>query len=203
MITPKSYKDTVAKSVVTPQILGDVIYSYNKRAKNMRDKAREYHSFYNNHYFYRDNYGNEERCNDMKEMYYEKKDKLLEFSKPIAIHKVSRTRFHKVFDWMDDYDENEGLNSEEGIVEFIDRRGDYHSYYYVDDRFDEYYLYYSIGNHTFHHPISKEQLRDFNLDVEYIGDLTTYGTDLKELLSVQFCDTVYTGLTNGTLSMVA
>ena len=74
---------------------------------------------------------------------------------------------------------------------------------YVDDSFDEYYLYYSIGNHTFHHPISIEQLKDYNLEVEDIGDLTTSGTDQKELLSVQFCNTVYTGLTNGTLSMVA
>lgn len=203
MITPKEYKSTVAKSEVTPQILGDVIYSYNKRAKNMRDKAREYRLFYNSHYYYQDNYGNEERCNDKKEMYYNKKDKLLKFSKPIAIHKVSRTRFRKVFDWMDDYDEDEGFNTEEGIFEFYDRRGDYHTYYYVDDSFDEYYLYYSIGNHTFHHPISIEQLKDYNLEVEDIGDLTTSGTDQKELLSVQFCNTVYTGLTNGTLSMVA
>ena len=74
---------------------------------------------------------------------------------------------------------------------------------YVDDSFDEYYLYYSIGNHTFHHPISIKQLKDYNLEVEDIGDLTTSGTDQKEQLSVQFCNTVYTGLTNGTLSMVA
>lgn len=73
MKTPIKFSKTIDKGIVTEEILGEVIYSYNKRAKNMRDKAIEYSYYYNcrDYYF---------EYKSKKEHYYKCKDKLLLFS---------------------------------------------------------------------------------------------------------------------------
>ena len=42
MRIPKAYTENLNKGIVTEQMLCDVLYSYNKRAKNWRDKKRQY-----------------------------------------------------------------------------------------------------------------------------------------------------------------
>ena len=42
MRTPKKYLDSIDNSVITKEILVECLYSVNKRAKNCRDKEREY-----------------------------------------------------------------------------------------------------------------------------------------------------------------
>lgn len=48
MKTPKKYTEMVKNRTLTKEMLGECIYSVNKRAKNHRDKVSEYA---NNHYF--------------------------------------------------------------------------------------------------------------------------------------------------------
>ena len=52
MRTPKEYTNNIKNYIITKQMLLDCLYSSNKRAKNWRDKEREYRHSY-------DYYGNE------------------------------------------------------------------------------------------------------------------------------------------------
>ena len=42
---------------VTQEMLGMATFSYNKRAKNMRDNEREWRDFYRENRYYEDTYG--------------------------------------------------------------------------------------------------------------------------------------------------
>lgn len=42
MKTPKMYSDLLKKKQLTTEMIAECIYSINKRAKNYRDKVREY-----------------------------------------------------------------------------------------------------------------------------------------------------------------
>ena len=53
MRTPAKYNTLIKNGKITSQILGEVLYSINKRAKNWRDKKKEYKSLRYDRY---DNY---------------------------------------------------------------------------------------------------------------------------------------------------
>lgn len=57
MRTPKEYTNNIKNHIITKQMLLDCLYSSNKRAKNWRDKEREYRHSY-------DYYGNEEKARE-------------------------------------------------------------------------------------------------------------------------------------------
>lgn len=46
MLTPKIYTANMRKGIITDEMLASAIYSANKRAKNARDKEREYRREY-------------------------------------------------------------------------------------------------------------------------------------------------------------
>ena len=81
IIETKEINKNLKNGLVTPEILGYAAYSVNKRAKNWRDKEREYRE--QNYYFrrynryYDDKYNNEERARDKKEEYYKLKDSII------------------------------------------------------------------------------------------------------------------------------
>ena len=59
-----------------------------------------------------------------------------------------------------------------------------------------YFLFYEYPKHTFHRPLEKNELGEYKgLELIDIGELTTYGEDINELLSLQFCDKVYNLIT--------
>lgn len=189
MITPKEYKNQVNNGMITPTIIGEVIFSYNKRAKNMRDTERRYSKYH---------YRGCDIPSVKKEMYYDKKEKLLHLFNPICIHKVKRVQTKRFFDWMDDYNENETQE----VWEFVDRRYDYHTFYYRSKEFFEYYLLYEIGNITFHSPLDESDMDKYkHLTIKELDNFYTYGQDVNELLSVQFCDKVYNKLMNKELKI--
>ena len=81
MRTPKEYTKNLENGIVTEQMLCDVLYSYNKRAKNWRDKKRQYkHSYATNSYIW----FNTARENEQK--YYDYKSELLNLLEPECIH---------------------------------------------------------------------------------------------------------------------
>lgn len=51
MKTPKIYQENLKNKIVTKQMLIDALYSVNKRAKNYRDKNREYYGYVNQFYW--------------------------------------------------------------------------------------------------------------------------------------------------------
>lgn len=74
---------------------------------------------------------------------------------------------------------------------------------FVDDEKEEeielYFLYYEIGENTFHQPIKNPE--KYDLKTVKLDDFYTEGNDINDLLSVQFCDKVYKGLMDGSLQI--
>ncbi len=72
MKTPKKYSDLVNQNKITEEILGEVIYSINKRAKNWRNQKRKYKNYLLDQYDSYDNaLDNEKKYYKMR--VYEKK----------------------------------------------------------------------------------------------------------------------------------
>ena len=194
MRTPKEYSDNLKNGIITEAMLVDCLYSANKRAKNYRDKAREYRSYYKSHRYAIDRYGNEDRCTATKEEYYAQKEKLLSVLQPVCIHKeflgYERVRIYdyepeyrkniKKFVWENCYyDYDEGREVWFGDIE-DKNRPKYH-----------YYLFYDVnGTKTFHSPIQEQDVEKYNLDVISIDQLETEGHDISDLISNQFVQKV-------------
>lgn len=187
------YADNLKNGVITEKMLLDCLYSVNKRAKNYRDKAREYRAYYKAHRYF-DKYSNEAKCTAKKEEYYKQKEKLLSVLQPTCIHKeffgYERIRIYdyepeykknrKNFVWENCfYDYKEGREVWFGDVEDRSRRK-YH-----------YYLFYDInGTKTFHSPIQEEDVKKYDLEVIDIDQLETEGHDISDLISNQFVQKV-------------
>ena len=160
MRTPKKYLDNLENGIVTEQMLCDVLYSYNKRAKNWRDKKRQYKKSYSTNSYI---WANDARENEQK--YYGYKTEILNLLNPECIH--------------------------EEVLE-----NDY-------ETLIQYYLYYVIGDHSFHHPIQKEDISKYPaLNVVRIEQLITHGASADRLLSSQFADRVREALINGEAKIV-
>ena len=202
MKTPNEYLKSLKRGIVTEEILSGCVYCYNKRAKNMRDKEREYaEQDRRNRYFY-SWWDNAEKCREKKDEYYRKKEELLEYETPVCLHVVKRSRRERVYDYEEEYKnkkhcdvvrENCYKDWQTGeTVWFFDHLVDFY----------EYYEYYSFGGHGFHTPIDVHEyerlLESGVFCSENIGDLETYGEETENLLSVQFADKVRNGLADGT-----
>lgn len=176
----KEMKENLKNGFVTMEMFGQAIYSYNKRAKNMRDNERECRNYYRGQRYAYDKYDNEGKYRAKKEEYYSKKDECLKFLKPSALHLVERERTYRT---------NNG---------------------YMDDDYDtytiyEYYLLYTAGSFSFHSPISEEEYEKLkeNLPTEELFDFETEGEDIEELMSVQTADKILKGLKRGEYTLIA
>lgn len=160
MRTPKEYTTNLEQGIVTERMLCDVLFSYNKRAKNWRDKKRQYkHSYAANSY----KWFNTALENEQK--YYAYKSQMLNLLTPLCIHE-------EVFE-----------NDYETII--------------------QYYLLYTVGDHSFHQPIQKEDIAQYpDLQVTKIEQLMTKGLSADRLLSCQFADSVREALLNGTATII-
>lgn len=207
MVTPNDYKENIKKGIVTPLMLEEVLYSYNKRAKNYRNLARKYRNMY-------DRYNNEEKCEEKKEQLYEKKGDILarcdDYLK--CIHKVPRTRKIRIEDTEDEYFDylNEIKAYEHGEKSEVVYMNSYYdtaledfvSFINVYKKVHEFYLYYEFPHYSFHSPIGDDMTDSVNfsmykhLNIVEIEDLITYGKTIENLLSLQFCDKVWALMKN-------
>ena len=205
MRTPKEYKEKFAEGIVTLPMLEDVLFSYNKRAKNWRNKAREYRQKY---HFY-DKYGNKEKAEEKMMQLYEKKSDLLAFCSDqiTAIHKIVHSRRVRIEDTEDEFDKyaesiEKYKRGEESDVIYMNSYfsrdyDDFVTFINVIEEEAEYYLYYEFGKHSFHSPIDEESLSKYhNVELVELDELNTYGEDIKDLLPLPFCDAVWIFLTN-------
>ena len=160
MRTPKEYIENLDKGIVTEQMLCDVLFSYNKRAKNWRDKKRQYkHSYATNSYTWFNN------ALENEQKYYNYKSEILSLLTPNCIH--------------EEYLENDY----EMII--------------------KYYLFYVVGDHSFHSPIKKEEVINYpGLEIVRIEQLITKGASGNRLLSCQFADKVREMLLAGEAKIV-
>ena len=188
MRTPAAYNNNLKNHIITIQMLVDCLYSSNKRAKNWRDKQREYRE--RRRYYY-DKYDNEGKAKEKKEEYYHQKEIMLSALKPVCIHKecygYERTRIYDYeSDYIKYYDEFVWRNS------FYDKVEDaYVCFGDIEDKSKplyHYYLFYDVGyNRTFHTPIKESEVSLYDdLEVVEIDKLDTKGYDIADLLSNQF-----------------
>lgn len=194
METPKSYKRNLENKIITDEMLGKAIYSVNKRAKNCRDKAREYRRINRRNYF-GDYYGYISKYNEKQIEYYSMKKELLEIVDPICIHVEKYPNRVRVYS--NEVENYEELYLEKELAEEIvwtnyfydeekDERVFFFDYYDVENPNVFYYLYYQVSSFCFHSPIdSPEDYPD--LEVVYLDDnIITEGMDIQDLLSLDF-----------------
>lgn len=201
MKTPEKYTKLIKNNKITEEIISEVLFSFNKRAKNWRDKKREYQ---NNRY---DTYHNYEKANEEEIKYYKyKSDILNKCFKPECIHK--ETKIYKGTEKVYDYEPEFSEVSTKDIIRKGKYFDDYHQeyvYFYVVPkikRVELYFLYYNIGDRGFHEPIEEDDIKKYDIDVKPIDELETYGKDISELLSTQFCKKVYDKLMNDELEIL-
>lgn len=200
MRTPKHFSKSLKNGEITKDMLGLVLYSFNKRAKNYRDKERRYREYGH------DIYDNIEKYKNKKEKMYDAKEELLKYLCPTCIHveKIVKDKKVRYYEY------------EHGFKENLDKAVLYRSYYdseegeikYIEvilgqQEILKYYLYYQIDNFGFHKPIKEEEVNKYNnLKVIELKNFTTFGIDIKELLSINFCEKVLNGLKNGSCTIV-
>ena len=106
MRTPQKYLNNFKQGIITKEMLTFCLFSSNKRAKNCRDKIREYKKTLKNSYYLYDKYNYLDNYTEKMKMYYFQKETMLSIVEPTCIHKefagYGRIR---IFDYgEDDYD---------------------------------------------------------------------------------------------------
>ena len=208
MQTPKQWSDNIRKGIITDEMLESALFSVNKRAKNYRDKKREY-----SHYRYAIHDYSEQAENKMNDM-YGKKDKLLSLIPPVCIHveyqNSHNTKRVEIGDSVEPYLQYIYSGEITHFGSFI-RRNDYGDWYddydsgcvYFFDHTKQplqkaYYLFRVLGDHSFHTPIDKGDLKDYrDLPVITIDSLITHGESVPELCSMQFVDKIIVLIDSG------
>ncbi|WP_300696667.1 hypothetical protein [uncultured Clostridium sp.] len=198
MRTPAIYSKMVKEGYITKDVLGEVLYSINKRAKNYRDKKRKYMNFKN------DRYNNFEKAEEQEEVFYSMKDNILKNMLPVEIHKDTKIKKYttKVYDYEEEY---YTIKDEDIIREnsYYDRELDSEVEFKIVAIREEivlYFKYYKIGKYDFHTPVKNENI-DPSLPLKELNNFETYGKDINELLSVPFCKKVYEMLQDNKLKI--
>lgn len=201
MRTPSVWIKNLDKQIITEDMLEAALISVNKRAKNYRNRKREYRQKYR--YAYRDYGATAEKQQDLMYLY---KEKLLSICTPVCLHQefagYPRVRY---YDYEPDFAENMfqafkrnkivWINSYYGNDDFDINEQDIGKEVWFFDIIDEehpesrWYLYYIVGSSTFHHPISEDNVNSWiekGLKVVKIPTLTTDGENINDLISLQF-----------------
>lgn len=101
MRTPVEYVRNFNNGIITNEMLESAIFTYNKRAKNCRDRQlermadREYRQDMGMRNY--DKYHNEQKYRNEKLKYYNKKAELLKLVKPSAIHLIIHENGKKTY----------------------------------------------------------------------------------------------------------
>ena len=206
MRTPKRYTDLIKNKKITNQIIAECIYSVNKRAKNYRDKIKDYKQGG----FYKYKEDNIEKAKEQKEKYYSmKEDLLLNFS-PKLVHKqyVGEKR-QRVYSYQKNYEKlyNEKRNDIVWENSYYDydrnKEVDFFDYSLGEKKY-LYFLYYEIGEYSFHTPITEERAeKNTQLEIKEIDEnFQTHGADIVDLLSTQFVQKVIDLLDSGDYTII-
>ena len=206
MRTPKIYNDLIKNKEITNKIIAECIYSVNKRAKNYRDKIEDS----NQAGFYKYKEINNEKAKEQKERYYSmKEDLLLNFS-PKLVHKqyVGEKR-QRVYSYQKNYEKlyNEKRNDIVWENSYYDydrnKEVDFFDYSLGEKKY-LYFLYYEIGEYSFHTPITEERAeKNTELEIKEIDEnFQTHGADIVDLLSTQFVQKVIDLLDSGDYTII-
>ena len=206
MRTPKRYTDLIKNKKITNQIIAECIYSVNKRAKNYRDKIKDYKQGG----FYKYKEDNIENAKEQKEKYYSmKEDLLLNFSPKLIHKKYGGEKIQRVYSYQKNYTKlyNEKINDiiKENSYYDYDRNKEVDFFdYSLGEKKYLYFLYYEIGEYSFHTPITEERVeKNTQLEIKEIDEnFQTHGADIVDLLSTQFVQKVIDLLDSGDYTII-
>jgi hypothetical protein len=206
MRTPKRYTDLIKNKKITNQIIAECIYSVNKRAKNYRDKIKDYKQGG----FYKYKEDNIENAKEQKEKYYSmKEDLLLNFSPKLIHKKYDGEKIQRVYSYQKNYEKlyNEKRNDIVWENSYYDydrnKEVDFFDYSLGEKKY-LYFLYYEIGEYSFHTPITEEKVeKNTQLEIKEIDEnFQTHGADIVDLLSTQFVQKVIDLLNSGDYTII-
>ena len=206
MRTPKRYTDLIKNKKITNQIIAECLYSVNKRAKNYRDKIKDYKQGG----FYKYKEDNIENAKEQKEKYYSmKEDLLLNFSPKLIHKKYDGEKIQRVYSYQKNYEKlyNEKRNDIVWENSYYDydrnKEVDFFDYSLGEKKY-LYFLYYEIGEYSFHTPITEERVeKNTQLEIKEIDEnFQTHGADIVDLLSTQFVQKVIDLLDSGDYTII-
>lgn len=206
MRTPKKYSDLIKNKEITNKIIAECIYSVNKRAKNYRDKIEDYKQA--GFYKYKEN--NIENAKEQKEKYYRMKEDLLLNFRPKLIHKrYVGEKTQRVYSYQKNfaklYNEKRNEITWENSYYDYDRNREVDFFdYSLGEKKHLYFLYYEIGEYSFHTPITEERAeKNTQLEIKEIDEnFQTHGADIADLLSTQFVQKVIDLLDSGDYTII-
>lgn len=188
MKTPKEFMSNLKNNIITEEMLELALRSVNKRAKNYRDKERQYR---NSKY---DVYESEEKNRDKKNEMYGKKEILLRVLSPTCIHKkiITREVTEKFYDYEEEFQNY--LETDKVVRKgcFFDREELREIEFIIVNMGEqivneEYYVYYQTTNFSFHSPIEFAEIESYYKDLPIVElDFNTFGEDINDLVSMQF-----------------
>lgn len=190
MKTPKLYNDLINEKKITNEIIAECVYSVNKRAKNYRDKIKEYKNGRSHQHLE----SNIEKAEEEMGKYYQLKEEFLKVFTPNLIRKqFIGEKKKRVYSYEKNYEKllKEKTNDifwknsyydydKDMEIEFFD--------YHLGTKKYLYFLYYEIGEYSFHSPVS-EKIAESNteLEIQEIDEnFKTHGSKIEGLLSMQF-----------------
>ena len=190
MKTPKLYNDLINEKKITNEIIAECVYYVNKRAKNYRDKIKEYKNGRSHQHLE----SNIEKAEEEMGKYYQLKEEFLKVFTPNLIHKqFIGEKKKRVYSYEKNYEKllKEKTNDifwknsyydydKDMEIEFFD--------YHLGTKKYLYFLYCEIGEYSFHSPVS-EKIAESNteLEIQEIDEnFKTHGSKNEGLLSMQF-----------------
>jgi len=190
MKTPKLYNDLINEKKITNEIIAECVYYVNKRAKNYRDKIKEYKNGRSHQHLE----SNIEKAEEEMGKYYQLKEEFLKVFTTNLIHKqFIGEKKKRVYSYEKNYEKllKEKTNDifwknsyydydKDMEIEFFD--------YHLGTKKYLYFLYCEIGEYSFHSPVS-EKIAESNteLEIQEIDEnFKTHGSKIEGLLSMQF-----------------
>ena len=198
----KAYSENIKNKIITRDMLIDCLYSVNKRAKNARDQANSIVQKKRINRYFIDKYHAKENYIVMKKEYYGMKECMLKLFEPTCIH-AEKNKIERIYDYEEKYS-----NIKETDALWY---GSYYDYdedrevFFIDvllpDAVRQYYLFYDLGRHTFHIPIAK--VEDYpELEIIPVCQIKTKGSNIEDLVSVQFVRKVINLIESGNYTLV-
>ena len=196
MKTPAAYTKMINKGTITNDVLGHVLYSINKRAKNYRDAKRK---------CYNDRYGNYEKALNNEQEFYKMKDDLLKTFAPTEIHRDIKVKRYteKIYDYEPEFAEIKDKDViwqsgyyDRDLGEFVEFK-----VITVQENIELYFKYYKVGQYDFHLPIDERKI-DVTTPIKDLTVFETHGEDINNLLSIPFCKKVYNMILNNDLTII-
>ena len=190
MKTPKLYNDLINEKKITNEIIAECVYYVNKRAKNYRDKIKEYKNGRSHQHLE----SNIEKAEEEMGKYYQLKEEFLKVFTTNLIHKqFIGEKKKRVYSYEKNYEKllkeknndifwkNSYYDYDKDMeIEFFD--------YHLGTKKYLYFLYCEIGEYSFHSPVS-EKIAESNteLEIQEIDEnFKTHGSKNEGLLSMQF-----------------